>query len=282
MSANFGNGISQELVSHMNKFWGKRQDTVVNIIGAKDANGQSVQLDDDVKNWVKARPNTTRVGNWKALIDASTDNTTLVAEIIQFIEKHFDPRGRLVLAGTSRGALNVLQVCRVMATSARFFQMRRVTSPIGDEESKGKFFAEPPDASPFTVTVGIDLICIVDATFDVLRVGQQQKVPPNVLQYANWFQTIESNSGAHANLMRVDPARTVRVKDEDCGRRIPGTERWPFGSAHDYLCKTLAPPEVNKLVVAELDKPTQQFMPVPDSKKGAQLRPPRSHLIARA
>lgn len=281
MSAGFGNGISKDLVSHINSFWGKRQDTVVNIMGAPDANGQRIPLTEDVKKWVSQRPNPTNVGNWKALMDGSTDNTSLVKEVIEFIEKNFDPRGRLVLSGTSRGAMNVLQVCRVMAANARFFKLHRLTSAIDDSAPKGKFFAEPPDPSPFTVTVGIDLICIMDATFDVLRVGAQQKVPGIVMQYANWFQNLEDNSGAHANLMPVEPARTIKVKDEKCDNRIPMSATQPFGSAHDHVCKVLAPPEVDKLVVAELNKPSPQLTPAPD-RKGAQLRPPRVHLIARA
>lgn len=280
MSAGFGNGISKDLVSHINSFWGKRQDTVVNIMGAPDANGQRIPLAEDVKKWVSQRPNPTNVGNWKALMDGSTDNTSLVKEVIEFIEKNFDPRGRLVLSGTSRGAMNVLQVCRVMAANARFFKLHRLTSAIDDSAAKGKFVAQT-DASPFTVTVGIDLICIMDATFDVERVEVQKKVPSIVLQYANWFQTIEDNSGAHASLMPVAPADTVKIKDEHCNKRIPGSSIWPFGSAHDHVCKVLAPPEVDKLVVAELNKPSPQLTPAPD-RKGAQLRPPRVHLIARA
>lgn len=254
MSSPFENS-SPELIAHINGSWGKRQDTVINIMGLVGADGGRIPLTADVQQWAASRPNATHVANWFGSLDGSKDNTPLVAEIVKFIEDHYDPRGRLVITGKSRGGLNVLQLCRHMSATCGFFQLRKVKGSIPDDQPKGKFFAEPPDATPFTVSVGIDLICVMDATFDVLRVGTQQKVPRMVLQYANWFQDIEDNSGAHANLMRIDPSRTVKVRDENCSKRIP-FRAW---SKHDFVCQNLGPREANPLVEAELNKPTPQL-----------------------
>jgi hypothetical protein len=279
MSSAFTNGISSQLVTHITNFWGKREDTVININGVPNPNGQRVPNSPVEEKWAASQPNSVNLANWNALLDGSKDDTKLVAEVIEYIEEHFDPRGRLILTGTSRGAMNVLQVCRQMAAKCRFFQLHQTKTFLPG--SKGKFFAEAPDATPFTLSVGIDLICILDATFDKDRVTTQQKVPSIVLQYANWWQTIQDNSGAHANLVRLDANRTNKIKDENCDKQIP---IFTWNGAHDYLCKQLAPPQRDNLVKAELGKPTPQLMANSPHSHLAPTPPRlrRSRLIATA
>jgi hypothetical protein len=260
MSAEFVNGISQELISYQKVFWGNRQDTVINIDGLNPTAGDGVRLNitPDIQQWISQRPFITNVGNWKASLDGSKDTTKLVADIRAYIEECYDPRGQLIITGRSRGGMNALQLCRELAGNCSYFQIRKLSTPITDDEPKGKFSANPLDNTPFTVKVRIDLICIMDATFDVNGFDRQRKFPGMVRSYRNWYQTKEGNGGKHGELFPTESSSTVKIMDENCNGRLPPLF---FGTSHDFVCDKIAQPEATKLIETMLGSPTPQLTP---------------------
>jgi hypothetical protein len=261
MSVDFVNGASPELIAHMKNFWGPRRDTVIHIEGLEGPpHGIPVTDFPGDADWAKKRSFATSVLRWLADPVGTNDFTKFVIGIKDAIEGGFDPRGRLIITGKSTGGVNALQLCRHLWMKCGWFRLRNLSAAITNDKPKGKFSATPPDNTPFTVKVRVDLICIWDASFDDHGFAQQRFVPPTVRTYANWFQTKDKDAQVHTTLIPFDAEETKKIIERDCTNEVMYISKLGM-DAHVKVCKDLGPREGMPMIENELKTPTPVLTP---------------------
>lgn len=115
-----------------------------------------------------------------------------VQPALRFLQRDFDPRGRIVIYGYSAGGFNTFDLCRAMLEHCPFWDttLRQFTRTGTPDRCRA---------------VKIDLLVVVDAAADRNPFSRywSRAIPGNVRRALNFFEThSERNNGAPATAIR--------------------------------------------------------------------------------
>lgn len=165
--------------------------------------------------------------------------SSAVQPALQFLQRNFDPRGRIVIYGYSAGAFNTFDLCRAMLQQCPFWDTTTRQFVQGGTPERCR-------------QVKIDLLVVVDAAADNNPFSGlwSRAIPGNVRRCLNYFQThSERNNGAPASAIRgVTELANLPVADV----------------THSTIDENTAPAAISTIVAEFLTPPPVPPPPTPN------------------